>query len=86
MKTAPFYMPIDPARDGEPCMILSCLATIDGRIWIGENARERAASGTRSLGTRWIEDVGPVTKKAWAAAERVVEERNRYTIYIPESK
>lgn len=77
------YAPIDPKREGTPCMSLACMATIDGHIWLGWNDRERdPKGGTRSLGTEWTERLGKSTRKAWVAAERVIADRNAYSIRV----
>lgn len=77
------YHPIDPKREGVPCAMLACMATFDGILWFGWNARERTADGaTRSLGTEWIEPFAKNTRANFKRAEAVIGARNKYGIYV----
>lgn len=67
----------DPVRPGREDLVLHCMATIDGQLWLGENPRERLPEGgTRSLGTRWTECLGRSTRATWKRGEDIVYARN----------
>lgn len=66
-----------PAEIASADLIVHCMATRAGRIWLGINPRQRTPDGaTRSLGTKWTEDCGSATRKNWTRVERITYERN----------
>jgi len=67
----------DPIVPGREDLVLHCMATIEGKLWLGENPRERLPEGaTRSLGTRWTECLGRSTRATWKRGEEIISARN----------